>query len=92
MKKLLDEEEEDEFRIGSLPLQIPNYDRTESETPLVHTPNIPDQVQQMVETPLLERDDQNYTPKNPRSSREIQPTRTAPLVTRSRARIMSQEE
>ena len=51
MKKHLDEEEEDEFRIGSLPMQIPNYnDRTESETPLVQTRNTPDPVQQMVET------------------------------------------
>ena len=33
-----------------------------SETQLVQTPNTPDPVQQMVETPLLERDDQNYTP------------------------------
>jgi len=52
VKKPLDEEEEDEFRIGSLPMQIPNYsDRTESESPLVQTPNTPDLVQQMVETP-----------------------------------------
>jgi hypothetical protein len=66
MKKLLDEEEEDEFRIGSLPLQIPNYnDRTESETPLVQTPYTPDTVQQMVETPFLKRDDQNYSPHEP---------------------------
>jgi len=51
VKKHLDEEEEDEFRIGSLPMQIPNYnDRTESETPLVQTRNTPDPVQQMVET------------------------------------------
>jgi len=61
-KKHLDEEEGDEFRIGSLPMQIPNYDRTESEIPLVQTPSTPDPVQQMVETPVLERDDQNYTP------------------------------
>jgi hypothetical protein len=82
VKKLLDEEEEDEFRIGSLPIQIPNYNaRTESETPLVQTPNTPDPVQQMVETPLLERDDQNYTPpRTPRSRREMQPTRTEPLL------------
>jgi len=92
-KRHLDEEEGDEFRIGSLPMQIPNYnDRTESETPLVQTPNTPDPVQQMVETPVLERDDQNYTPpRTPRSRREMQPTRTEPPVTRSRAR-MSQEE
>jgi hypothetical protein len=52
VKKHLDEEEEDEFRNGSLPIQIPNYTgRTESETPLVQTPNTPDPVQQMVETP-----------------------------------------
>ena len=52
-KRHLDEEEGDEFRIGSLPMQIPNYnDRTESETPLVQTPNTPDPVQQMVETRL----------------------------------------
>jgi len=50
VKKHLDEEEEDEFRIGSLPMQIPNYDRTESKTPLVQSPNTPDPVQQMVET------------------------------------------
>jgi len=62
-KRHLDEEEGEEFRIGSLPMQIPNYnDRTESETPLVQTPDTPDPIQQMVETPVLERDDQNYTP------------------------------
>jgi hypothetical protein len=78
VKYHLDEEEEDEFRIWLLPMQIPNYnDRTESETPLVQTPNPPDPVQQMVETP--------------RSRRETQPTRRKPPVTRSRARIMSQE-
>ena len=43
-------------------MQIPDYDRTESETPPVQTPNTPDPVQQIVETPVLERDDQNYTP------------------------------
>ena len=38
------------LRIGSLPMEIPNYnDRTESESPLVQTPNTPDPVQQMVE-------------------------------------------
>ena len=90
-KKHLDEEK-DEFRIGSLPMQIPNYNnRTESETPLVQTPNTPDPVQQMVETPVLERDDQNYTPtRTPRSRPEMQPTRMESPVTRSRAR-MSQE-
>ena len=74
-------------------MQIPNYnDTTESETPLVQTPNTPDPVQQMVETPVLERDDQNYTPpRTPRSRREMKPTRTEPPVTRSRAR-MSQVE
>jgi hypothetical protein len=66
VKNPLDEEEEDEFRIGSLPMQIPNHsDRTESES-LLQTPNTPDPVQQIVETPLLEMDDENYTPpKNP---------------------------
>jgi len=35
-KKYLDGEEEDEFTIGSMPIEIPNYsDRTESESPLV---------------------------------------------------------
>ena len=93
-KKHLDEEEGDEFRMGSLPMQIPNYnDRTESETPLVQTPDTPDPIQQMVETPVLERDDQNYTPpRTPRSRREMQPMRTEPPITRSRARIRSQEE
>jgi len=51
-KKHLDAVEESEVRIGLLLIEIPNYsDRTESESPLVHTPNIPDPVQQMVETP-----------------------------------------
>jgi len=91
LKRHLDEEEGDEFRIGSLPMQILNYtDRTESETPLLSTP---DPVQQMVETPLFERNYHNNTsPRTPRSRREIQPTRTEPPVARSRARNMSQEE
>jgi len=65
-KKHLDADEEGEVRIGSLPMEIPNYsDRTESESPLVHTPNTPDLVQQVVETPLLERDNRNYSPPRP---------------------------
>jgi len=51
VKMHLDEDEGDEFRIGPLPMQIPNYaDRTVFETPLLSTP---DPVQQMVETPSL---------------------------------------
>ena len=65
MKKLLDEEE-DELRIGSLPMQIPNYtDRTESETPLVQTPNTPGPQQHKVETPVSEGDDQICSPREP---------------------------
>jgi len=50
--KHLDEEEGGEVRIGSLPMEITNYtDRTESETPPVQTPNTPDPVQEILETP-----------------------------------------
>jgi len=60
VKKHLDEERE--IRIGSWPMEIPNYtDRTESETPLFKLQTL-DPVQQILETPLLERD-QNYTPQ-----------------------------
>jgi len=74
-------------------MEIPNYsDRTESEFPVVQTPNTSDPVQQMVETSLLERNDQNYSPKNPPiPSRNVTHENGTP-VTRSRARIMSQEE
>jgi len=80
VKKHLNEEEAGEIRIGSLPMEIPKYThRTESETPRVQTPNTPDPVQHMVEAPLLEMDNQNYTPsRTPRSHREMQLTRTEP--------------
>jgi hypothetical protein len=79
VKMHLDEDEGDEFRIGPLPMQILNYaDRTVFETPLLSTP---DPVQQMVETPLFERNDHNNSsPRTPRSRRGIQPTRTEPLL------------
>ena len=80
VKKHLDEEEAGEIRIGSLAMEIPKYThRTESETPRVQTPNTPDPVQHMVEAPLLEMDNQNYTPpRTPRSRREMQLTRAEP--------------
>jgi hypothetical protein len=95
VRKHLEDEEEAEFRIRSLPMQIPNYpDTNEPETPRVQTPNTPDPVQkQMTEIPLLEREDRNYSlPRTHRSRQEMQPTRTEPPITRARARITSQEE
>jgi hypothetical protein len=91
-KKHLDEEEEDEFRIGSLPMQIPNHNRTESETPLVQTPNTPDPVQQMVETRLRKGRSKLHPSKNPPIPSRNAPHENGTPVTSSRARIMSKEE
>jgi len=55
--------------------------RAKYETSLVQTPNIPDHVQQTIETPLFERDDPNYTlPKASQSCREMQTTKTDPAL------------
>jgi hypothetical protein len=51
----------------------------------------PEPAQQALDTPNSERTDPSYPPRTPRSRRELQPTRTEPSVTRSRARITSQD-
>jgi hypothetical protein len=51
-----------------------------------------DPIQQITDTPNSERTDPSYCPpETPRSRTELQTTRLDPPITRSRARIMSQD-
>ena len=65
---------------------------TEREPPPHQTPKTPDPAQSEVETPSSELRDPRYHPfDTPKSRRELQATRAQPPLTRSRARIMSNE-
>jgi hypothetical protein len=56
------------------------------------TPYTPEPSPQTLDTPGSERRDPTYFPnQTPNSRRELQPTRTEPPVTRSKARIGSQD-
>ena len=86
-------DEEEEPKVGSFPLAVTDFpaDTCEREPPTYQTPRSPDRTQPETDTPSPQREDQNYRPPGtPRSRREIQSTRDAPPLTRSRARVMSQ--
>jgi hypothetical protein len=86
------DEEEDEFRIGSLPMQIPNYDdRAESETPCVQIPNTIYPVQQMVETPLEMTIKITAPQKPPDPVEKCKPREQNPFL-QGREQEVSQEE
>jgi hypothetical protein len=56
------------------------------------TPHAPEPSPQTLDTRASERRDPTYVPnETPKSRRELQPTRTQPPVTRSKARIASQD-
>jgi hypothetical protein len=87
------EEEEDEVRIGTFPLLQTAHQEKENEprTPPDRVPNTP--LPQTVETPASERSNPTYAPcETPRSRRELQSTRTEPPLTRSRTRVMSEDQ
>ena len=86
--------DEDELGIGSLPLQI--ADDLDGQTSREILPDqilyTPDPTQQVTDTPNSGRTDPSYcSSETPRSRRELQMTRPEPPVTRSRAKIMSQD-
>jgi len=85
------EEEENETKYGPHPL-LEVSQPTEHPTSLDQTPITPEAVPQISDTPISESQDPKYLPpQTPRSKREMQTTRIQPPLTRSRARIMSQE-
>jgi len=89
-----EEEEEDETKFGPHPLLETSQpeSRTERQVPVYRTPMTPEAVSPITDTPTFESQDPTYLPpQTPRSRREMQNTRIQPPVTRSRIRIMSQE-
>jgi len=88
---LSEEEEENETKFGPHPL-LEVSQPTEHPTSLDQTPISREAFLQVTDTPISEAQDPTYLPpQTPRSRRELQTTRIQPPVTRSRARIMSQE-
>ena len=87
-------EEEEEIKIGPFPLlqATPQARETEQRTSPDSSPHTPEASPHMLDTPASENRDPTYVPfQTPRSRRELQPTRTEPPITRSRARIVSQD-
>ena len=89
-----EEEEENETKFGPhalLEASQPEF-KTERQVHLDQTPITPETVPQITDKPTSELQDPTYVlPQTPRSRCEMQTTRIQPPVTRSRARIMSQE-
>ena len=74
----------DPFHCREIPLESGDPPDQPSNTP-EHNPRVMD-------TPRSERADPTYyPPKSPKSRREIQTTRTEPILTRARARTTLQE-
>jgi hypothetical protein len=89
-----DEEVEEEAIISPFPLiqATPREDATEILAPPDQSPHTPEHTSQTLDTPTSEHSDPTYVPsETPRSRREVQPTKTEPPITRSRARVVSQE-
>ena len=92
--------EEDEIQVGRFPLETEVQLRNKTSPrqtldtpePNPQTLDTPESISQTLDTPISERTDPNYEPpETPKSRRELQPTRTEPPFTRSRARAVSQE-
>jgi len=89
-----EEEEENETKFGSHPLLEASQSAygTERQVPFDQTPITPEAVPLITDTPTSESQDPTYLLRQtPRSRREMQSTRIQKPVTRSRARIMPQE-
>jgi hypothetical protein len=87
-------EEEEEIKMGSIPmLRVrPAEAVVEQSTPAVPVMDTPDMGRIQTDTPLSERRDPSYEPpETPRSRRELQTTRPDPPITRSRARLQTQD-
>ena len=88
------QDEEEEFIFNPYPLVMTDDSPSATEKePLPHQiPETPDLTQSDVETHSSELRDPSYRPSEiPKLRRELQTTRTQPPLTRSRARIMSNE-
>jgi len=85
-----EENQEDEHYLRRFPLrtEVQLQNRTSPD----RTPINPEPDPQSADISISENTDPNYEPpQTPTSRRELQLTRTEPPVTRSRARIVSQE-
>jgi hypothetical protein len=89
-----EEEEEAEFEFGSLPLVSPSYPTvgTDHSIPLTQDVQVNSPVPLPTDTPTSSHCDPTYLPpESPWSRRELQSTREQPPVTRSRAKLLSQD-
>ena len=88
------QDEENEFKFGPFPLRITD-DLNNATNPEILPDKVldtPSPFRQTFDTPPSERTDPNFSPQDtPRTRRELQVTRTDPLITTARARIMSRE-
>ena len=94
LTKHLDQDEENELQFGNFPLEIIDdlNDPANHKTLPDQTLDTPSPTEQNLDTPSSERTDPNYSsPTTRKSRRELQTTCTDPPITRSRAKIMSQE-
>jgi hypothetical protein len=92
-RSVSNDEEEEEFAVGSYPLVVTDYPtHADERLPAPdRAADSPDPAQPTVDTPSPQRNDPSYHPPDtPRSRIELQTTRIDPPVTRSRARVMSQ--
>ena len=88
------QDEEEEFIFNPYPIVMTDDtpSATKREPPPHQTPETPDPTQSDVETPISEVRNPSYRPsETPNSRRKLQTTRTQPPLTRSSARIMSNE-
>jgi len=88
------EEEAEKIKIGPFPLlqTTPQARETEPRTSPDPSPHTQEASPHMLDTPASENRDLTYVPfQKPRSRGELQPTRSKPPSTRSRARIVSQD-
>ena len=82
-----------DFKIGPYPLVCPQNSEagTEYEQLVDHSPDTPDLTQQSTDTPFSDRNNPSYQPPNtPLYRRELQTSRTR-LLTRLRAKALSQD-
>jgi hypothetical protein len=89
-----EEELEEEVTLRPFPLLQATRQEAIAEpvVPPDQTPHTPEPSPQILDTPASERCDPTYIPnQTPKSRRELQPTRIEPPVTRSKARIVSQD-
>jgi hypothetical protein len=89
-----EEEEEAEFEFGSPPLVSPGYPTvgTDHSIPLTQDAQVISPVPLPIDTPTPRHCDPTYLPpESPRSRRELQSTREQPPITRSRAKLLSQD-